>query len=192
MDKTRALFVRRLREADVFGRFQAYCPETSGGHVIIVHAKTSVFDDDLVRIGSANMNNRSGGFDTEIELALVARTDAHRKAMAAFRNGLVGHYMGRTAEVVEQSVEQNGGLVHAMSVLNRSGRLRPIEPERLTKVEQIIAAFHLGDPTQTADSMRPWRRRYQLDHQIRSLAAGSRSLRLGEVETVSKSITSGR
>ncbi len=192
MDKTRALFMRRLREADVFGRFRAYCPETSGGEVIIVHAKTSVFDDDLVRVGSANMNNRSGGFDTEVELAIEARTEAHRKAIAAFRNTLVGHYMGRTGDVVQHAVDEHGGLAQALDVLNRSGRLREIAPEQLTRFEQLIAAFHLGDPTQTGDSMRPWRRRTQLHDQIRSLAAGSSPPRLAEAETVSKSMTSGR
>jgi phosphatidylserine/phosphatidylglycerophosphate/cardiolipin synthase-like enzyme len=192
MDKTRALFVRRLREADVFGRFRAYCPETSGGEVIIVHAKTSVFDDDLARIGSANMNNRSGGFDTEIELAIEATTNAHRTAIRAFRNTLVGHYLGRVAEAVQSAVDENGGLAPALDALNHGARLRAIQPETLTRFERLIAAFHLGDPTHTADSMRPWRRRLQLDYQIRSLAAGSRPLRLAEVETVSKSITNGR
>jgi phosphatidylserine/phosphatidylglycerophosphate/cardiolipin synthase-like enzyme len=192
MDRTRAIFVRRLEDADVFGRFRAFCPETSGGRVIIVHAKTSVFDDDLVRIGSANMNNRSGGFDSEIELAFQASTGAHRKAIAAFRNTLVGHYMGRTGDVVEAAVEQHGGLAPALTEMNRAGRLRAIVPHQLTRFEQLIAAFHLGDPTQTADSMRPWRRREQLHLQIRSLAAGSSPLRLAEVPTVSKSITSGR
>jgi len=192
MDKTRALFMRRLREADVFGRFQAYCPETTGGEVIIVHAKTSVFDDDLVRVGSANMNNRSGGFDTELELAIEARTDGHRQAIRAFRNTLVGHYLGRTPDVVQGVVDDHGGLAPGLAAMNHGGRLRPIAPEQLTRFEQLIAAFHLGDPTQTADSMRPWRRRVQLDHQIRSLAAGSRPLPLVEAATVSKSITSGK
>jgi len=37
---------------------------------VIVHSKTSVFDDRIARVGSANLNNRSGGFDTECELAV--------------------------------------------------------------------------------------------------------------------------
>lgn len=192
MDKTRALFVRRLREADVFGRFSAYCPETTGRQVIIVHAKTSVIDDDLVRVGSANMNNRSGGFDSECEIAVAARTDAHRKAIAQFRNNLVGHYLGRDAEAIERTVEQHGGLAGAIQTLNRSGRLRPITPVKLTGLEQLIADYHLGDPLQTADSMRPWRRRGQLYDQIRALAAGSSPRPLLELATSSKSITSGK
>lgn len=192
MDKTRARFVRRLMEADVFGRFRAYCPETSGGQVIIVHAKTSVFDDDLVRIGSANMNNRSGGFDTEIELAFAAGCDAHRVAIAKFRNTLVGHYLARTGGVVEAAVVQHRSLAEALVALNRHGRLRQIEPHPLTRAEGLIAGLHLGDPEQTADSMRPWKRRIDLDYQIRALAAGSRPLTLAEVATTSKSITNGR
>ena len=30
----------------------------------------SIFDDRLLRIGSANLNNRSGGLDTELDAAI--------------------------------------------------------------------------------------------------------------------------
>ncbi|CAN5188185.1 phospholipase D-like domain-containing protein [soil metagenome] len=191
MDKTRALFVRRLRESDIFGKVRAYCPETSGGQVVIVHAKTSIIDDDLVRVGSANMNNRSGGFDTECEIAVEATTDAHRAGIAAFRNALVGHYLARSTDMVIHAEQEHGGLGSGIQALNRHGRLRPIEAHRLNRLEQIIAGYHIGDPTQTHDSMRPWRRRHQLHVQIRALAAGDRPTSLAEFAT-SKSTTSGK
>jgi phosphatidylserine/phosphatidylglycerophosphate/cardiolipin synthase-like enzyme len=192
MDKTRALFTRRLRSADIFGRFRAFCPETSGKQVIIVHAKTSVFDDDVVRVGSANMNNRSGGFDTECELVVEARTPSNKAAIAAFRNELIGHYMGRPGDVVAHAEQEQGDMVRGIQALNRHGRLRPIEAESLSKFEQFIAGYHIGDPTQPATSMRPWKRRRELYDQIRSLAAGSRATPLAEIAATSKSTTNGK
>ena len=48
-----------------------------------MHSKTSVFDDRLARVGSANLNNRSGGFDTECELVVEGDDAETRQAIAA-------------------------------------------------------------------------------------------------------------
>lgn len=193
MDRARALFVRRLRDADVFGRLFAYTPQTAGGTSIIVHAKTSIFDDDVVRVGSANMNNRSGGFDTELELTLEARTPAHRAAIARFRNTLIGHYLGRDAEAIARAAVTHQDLPRAIRALNaKSGRLRPIATRKLTRFEQLVATYHLGDPTRPADSMRPWKRRRELHGHIRSLAGGATPSALPSGGTSSKSTTSGK
>jgi len=66
MDQARSAQLWRLRAADVFGRFRAYAPVTQTGRAIIVHAKVMIVDDVLARIGSANLNNRSAGFDTRV------------------------------------------------------------------------------------------------------------------------------
>src|SRR5690606_27720400 len=65
MDTARSEVLYRLEEADVHGRFTAFAPHTAGGKRIIVHAKVSIYDDEVLRIGSTNLNNRSLGFDTE-------------------------------------------------------------------------------------------------------------------------------
>ena len=91
MDKTRSNFVRRLKAADVHGRCAIYSPVTTLGRTIIVHAKTAIIDDVLVRIGSANINNRSMGFDTECDLSLEASSatdDPNRAEISAFRTRL--------------------------------------------------------------------------------------------------------
>jgi phosphatidylserine/phosphatidylglycerophosphate/cardiolipin synthase-like enzyme len=93
MDRTRTLVLRRLHRADVFGRFRAYHPDTSAGRPIIVHAKLTIVDDDLVRIGSANLNNRSCELDTECELAVEAEDPATAGAIGRLRDRLVGHYL---------------------------------------------------------------------------------------------------
>ncbi|MCH1922544.1 hypothetical protein L9G15_24345, partial [Shewanella sp. A3A] len=61
MDPARAGFVRRLRAADRHGRFRILTPVAAFGTPIVVHSKVMVVDDRLLRVGSANLNNRSLG-----------------------------------------------------------------------------------------------------------------------------------
>ncbi|MBU1376508.1 MAG: phospholipase [Alphaproteobacteria bacterium] len=171
MDHARGAMVWRLRASDVYGRFRAYHPTTRAGTNIIVHSKTSVFDDRIVRVGSANINNRSFGFDTEIELAVEAESDDERRNIAAFRDRLVGHFIGYTGDAVAKAMADRGGLIHAIEALNRdSGRLNPIDPSRRTPLEEFIAAYHLGDPADVGDAWRLGRRRERLFAQSRALS----------------------
>jgi phosphatidylserine/phosphatidylglycerophosphate/cardiolipin synthase-like enzyme len=165
MDRARGAMIWRLRAADVFGRFRAFWPATVGGETIIVHSKVTVIDDRIVRVGSANLNNRSGGFDTECELALEAKDPAERLQLAAFRDRLVAHFMAQTGDAVAKARAAHGGLGPAIDALNRSGRLLPIQPPETTAVGDFIARHHLGDPQDTRDAWRPNRRRERLYRQ---------------------------
>lgn len=169
MDRARGAMIWRLRAADTFGRFRAYWPATQGGDTIIVHSKSSVFDDRLVRVGSANLNNRSFGFDTEVELAVEGETEANRAAISAFRDRLVGHFMGQTGDAVAKARVDFGGLIGAIEALNRDGRLRPIEPPTITRFGEFVAKYHLGDPQDPRDSWRPIRRRERLYQAVREM-----------------------
>ena len=94
------------------------------------------------------------------------------RVIAAFRDELVGHYMNKDAATVARAAGRAHSLIRAIEDLNRSaGRLRPIRPTKLGRAARLIADFHLGDPTATTDSMRPWKRRRALDQEIRTIAA---------------------
>jgi hypothetical protein len=181
MDNARGAMIWRLRAADVFGRFRAYYPVTSGGSTIIVHSKVSIFDDRLARVGSANLNNRSFGFDTEIELALEPGDSGERRVVSAVRDRLIGHFLGYTGDAVSKARNERGGLIPAIEALNREGRLRPIDPGARSGFGAVMADYHLGDPSAPSDAWRPLRRRQKLFDQIRALD-----------QARSKSITSGR
>ena len=182
MDRARSIAVRRLREADVFGRLRILAPHTAHGKPIIVHAKVTIVDDRLARIGSANLNNRSGGLDTEIELAVEANDAAHAQAITTLRNRLVGHYFGRSAADIATAIERRGGLIGAIDHLNTHGRLTQITPLKLGRFTRFIAAYHLGDPGGFGDAWKPIERRRLLDASVRAIAQAP----------ISKSITKGR
>jgi phosphatidylserine/phosphatidylglycerophosphate/cardiolipin synthase-like enzyme len=173
MDRARGAMIWRLRSADVFGRFRAFWPATSRGTTVIVHSKVSVIDDRIARIGSANLNNRSGGFDTECELAVECEDEEGCLAIAAFRDRLVGHFMNCTGDAVAKARADFGGLVGAIDALNRErGRLQVIEPPKSSPLGEFITRNHLGDPQDTQDSWRPNRRRERLYQELRAIDAG--------------------
>ena len=171
MDRTRSDLLRRLWAADLHGRFRAYYPNTSASHTIIVHSKVAVIDDRLVRIGSANLNNRSAGFDTECDVAIQARTPAEEAAIARFRARLLGHFAHAPEGEVEQMVVELG-LAGAVDALARAsaGRLVRMEPLPMGPLASLIAAYHLGDPMDPSDSWRPLRRRRRLRSEAERVA----------------------
>lgn len=170
MDRARSNLLWRLQSADIFHRFRAWRPATRGGKTIIVHSKVTAIDDTLVRVGSANLNNRSAGFDTELELGVEAEDEDQRHAIAAFRDRLIGHFMGRTGDAVAKAHAEHGSLIRAVEALNTDGRLAPIQPMKQSALGELIASYHIGDPANVSDSWRPSRRRDRLYAEARAQA----------------------
>jgi phosphatidylserine/phosphatidylglycerophosphate/cardiolipin synthase-like enzyme len=164
MDKTRSGFIKQLQAADRHGRLRVYSPVTALGKTIIVHAKLTIIDDVLLRIGSANLNNRSMGFDTECDLSLEASgrgAPKNRKVIAGVRTHLLAHWLGCADRVVEDAVAREGSIGAGIEALRHSGycRLRPIEAKPLHPLAAFVAEYHLGDPIGAKDSWRPWKRK---------------------------------
>jgi phosphatidylserine/phosphatidylglycerophosphate/cardiolipin synthase-like enzyme len=161
MDRTRVRFIETLQRADRHGRLQAYSPVTALGRIIIVHAKLTIIDDRLLRIGSANINNRSLGFDTECDLSFEATGAANRTEVTAHRTRLLAHWLGCDDETVAKAIRDAGGVGAAVEALRNSGcvRLRPIQLRKVEGLAAVIAAYHVGDPFSSRDAWRVWRRK---------------------------------
>jgi phosphatidylserine/phosphatidylglycerophosphate/cardiolipin synthase-like enzyme/uncharacterized membrane protein YdjX (TVP38/TMEM64 family) len=131
MGARRAHLLQRLSAADRFDRFRAYAPRVAGAGRVNVHAKLMIVDDVLARIGSANLSNRSFGFDRECDLALEAdgRADVSG-AIARLRTRLVSEHLGVTPERFDAVWRGRGrSLVGAIEALREGSRtLVPIEP----------------------------------------------------------------
>ncbi len=71
--------MHELREADRHGRFHVFYPDVPmlcEGTCLDLHSKVMIVDDEWLRIGSANLSNRSMGMDTECDVTLEARGDS--------------------------------------------------------------------------------------------------------------------
>jgi phosphatidylserine/phosphatidylglycerophosphate/cardiolipin synthase-like enzyme len=164
MDGTRARFLARLKRADKHGRFQAYSPVTTLGRIVIVHAKLTIIDDRLLRIGSANINNRSMGFDTECDMSFEAAGQAgtgNRREIERLRTKLLAHWLGCDEAIMSAAIRKAGAVGAGVEALRNAGyaRLRPIELKSLGPLGELVGDYHLGDPLGPADSWRPWSRK---------------------------------
>ncbi|MBL6459104.1 phospholipase [Belnapia sp. T6] len=165
MDAPRDSLVARLRAADRHGRFAAYAPRTVGGRTVLVHSKVAIIDDRLLRVGSANLNNRSGGFDTECDLALEAPdgpAGAHvETAIGRFREKLIGHFLDVDERRMAAAISRAGSLAGGIEALDGDRdvrRLQPLPPGGPGPLGALVAALQLGDPNGLEDAWRPWRR----------------------------------
>ena len=165
MDKTRFDFITHLQAADAHGRFRMFSPVTTLGLTIIVHAKLTFIDDSLLRIGSANINNRSMGFDSECDLVLEADAPEQLSRIETLRSGLVAHWFGCDERTLRDALAANGDLwCPTLDALRLGGhvRLRPITPGPVKGVSKLVARNHIGDPVSARDAWQPWRRRTAL------------------------------
>jgi len=123
----------------------------------------AIIDERLVRVGSANLNNRSAGFDTECDLAIEATSRSEAAAIARFRARLLGHFAHAPEGEVELMIAELG-LAGATDALARAsnGRLVRMQTLPMGPLASLVAAYHLGDPTDASDSWRPLRRRRRL------------------------------
>jgi phospholipase D1/2 len=130
MRNGRIRFWRRIRAAGGNRVRLVYPAVEQGGRATntMIHSKVMVVDDRFLRVGSANMNNRSMGADTECDLAVEARTDRERMAIRELRNRLLGEHCGVAAADVAAFLARHGSLVRAADELSANGhRLRPID-----------------------------------------------------------------
>ena len=94
----------------------------------MIHSKVMIIDDCFLRVGSANLNNRSMGADTECDLAIEAASEKERCAIASVRNRLLGEHCGVSAGEVAAWVIEHRSLVGAADTFAAKGhRLCPIE-----------------------------------------------------------------
>ena len=147
MDTARARLMEALKRRDRHGRLRMYHPYTAGGAPIYVHAKLTIVDDRKLRVGSANMNNRSLRLDTECDLIVVADDAATAATIAAVRDRLLGEHLGVTPEQVAATIAAEGSLIGAVERLRGDGRsLRPYEAKDLAGIEKWLADNEVLDP----------------------------------------------
>jgi phosphatidylserine/phosphatidylglycerophosphate/cardiolipin synthase-like enzyme/membrane protein DedA with SNARE-associated domain len=156
MDVLRGRILRILMEADLHDRLRVYFPRLAmdSDITLMVHAKIMVIDDCFVRVGSANLSNRSLGFDSECDLAIAGEEGSDTaQVISSFRNRLLAEHLGvsvaEVAEVVE-AVAGHGSLIEAVESLRGGDRtLMPFAEkvnEKHEKLDQWLPESELLDP----------------------------------------------
>ncbi len=158
MDTARSEVLYRLESADKHNRFFAFAPLTRNGERIIIHAKVSIIDDRLLRVGSTNLNNRSMGLDTECDVAAEPIDDAGREAVKAFRHRSISHFIGITAAEFAVAESVMGSTGQAIQKFD-TGRMTELGATPPSRIEQFVAEWQLGDPPSSDSTWRPWKRR---------------------------------
>jgi len=163
MDLARIRLFHAVEAQDAQARFSIWHPMTQGGTAIYVHAKLLIVDDMILRIGSANMNNRSMGLDSECDVFI----DAHRPGnghaqpgITALRLSLLAEHCGLSEEAVGPALAEAGSMAAlAAASQARGGRsLKRFVPRELSDAEQALADSEALDPEHPEEMLAFYRR----------------------------------
>jgi phospholipase D1/2 len=152
MSALRTILIRKLRDADAYGRFHAWYPDTPGERGCDLHSKLMIVDDEWLRVGSANFANRSMGLDTECDLVLEARGDAStRAAIACVRNALLAEHLGVARTDLQNALSVTGSLGATIASFARTDGRSLRRFEHLDEPSPAVVALANG----VADPERP-------------------------------------
>jgi phosphatidylserine/phosphatidylglycerophosphate/cardiolipin synthase-like enzyme len=160
MDHARALLVRGLLELDHEGRFGLFNPFT-GDTPIYVHAKLMIIDDQVLRIGSANFNNRSLGLDSECDVFIDCARPGNAHAcdpIRALRCSLIAEHCGLEESEVAEVLGEGGSMLDLIRARGQSNRrtLRPFEVPKPNAVQESMAESQVLDPEKPEQMFEPF------------------------------------
>ncbi|WP_265564522.1 phospholipase D-like domain-containing protein [Sphingomicrobium arenosum] len=165
MDGTRQKLMQTIQNSPGGENFRIYVPVNAAGTDIYVHAKVAVIDDRFLRVGSANLNNRSMGLDSECDVIVDCGLPQNagrgfEKTITDLRRDLMAEHLGVDLEAVEQAEADNRGLIATIEALRGQDKtLSPLAIEELSGAENFIAEHELGDPESTDDMFEPMSRK---------------------------------
>ncbi len=159
MGPARAELVKALGDKDRYGRFRIYTPVTEEGEDIYVHAKIMIVDDVVIRVGSANLNNRSMGLDSECDVVIDARLPGNEGAgptIRRLRADLIAEHLGADPAEIESSCEKSGSLIATIERFRGSGRtLIPYQMPDFSEPLKKVAKSEILDPEQPGAAFEP-------------------------------------
>lgn len=175
----RAQFMRRIRKGGIADRVHLRYPAVREGDkesVVMVHAKLMIMDDRFLRVGSANLNHRSMGMDSECDLSIEASDEKQEREIIGIRNRVLGEHLGLTTSELDRIfADPNFSWPDLLSKSRGGYMLKPIEEDALHDDEfsrvlkgvadperPIAAANFVGDMFHAEQARDPVRRRAKL------------------------------
>lgn len=127
-----AKLIARLKELAAatghkIGIYYPACLDAEGQEVpTYIHSKLFLVDDRFLSVGSANMNNRSMGLDTELNVAWEAAPEEHSviESIRRIRADLLAEHTGAGDSASLHEVTAAKGLVDSLERLAGSGSSR--------------------------------------------------------------------
>lgn len=154
MGVLRARLIKRLRAADKKQRLRIYYPAIDGldNDYVKVHSKVMIVDEGFVTVGSANINNRSMGLDSECNVSLESNNDPAISAVIAnLRADLVGEHLGLSrAELAEKRLAHASWIALIESCRAGPRHLEPLEDLPEEALEPVAETF-IADPERAID-----------------------------------------
>ncbi len=149
MGVRRARLLAQLRAADHKHRLRACYPVVPGlvGDGVKVHSKVLIVDDTFVTVGSANLNNRSMGLDSECNVSIDGLQDPRiATAIDTVRCDLLGEHLGLSEADVRQCRREAGSWTAAIDAQRHAPRhLEPL-PDSAPEALSPLADSLIVDP----------------------------------------------
>lgn len=140
----------RLRRSDLHGRLRVYYPRVGGedGLPVFVHSKVTIADDRSLRVGSANLANRSMGLDTECDLFIEDSGDGRVvPAAGGLLDRLLAEHLGAEPAEVRRRIQSEGSLIRAIEGLHGGDRtLEPVSESPPEWLDAVVAESLFLDP----------------------------------------------
>jgi phosphatidylserine/phosphatidylglycerophosphate/cardiolipin synthase-like enzyme/uncharacterized membrane protein YdjX (TVP38/TMEM64 family) len=145
MGRLRGRFLRTLSRANLHDRLRLLYPKSGEDTPVYVHSKVMIVDDDLIRVGSANLSNRSLAVDTECDVVIEATNEHAHAAARALRHRLVAEHLGVASDVMAEAERRHGSLRAAIDAL--SGGERTLEPLQCCGDGELVPTVaEIADP----------------------------------------------
>ncbi|MBI2253300.1 MAG: VTT domain-containing protein [Proteobacteria bacterium] len=148
----RSDFIRLLEGSKASNRWLIAAPRAAGDTAIdvSVHSKVMIVDDRYLRIGSANLCNRSMATDSECDIVFTAADASASAQIRRMRLRLMAEHCGCTVERLRETIGRQGSLVRAMhTLITRTGRAHFISAEEERAAMPILKS--IADPDRPID-----------------------------------------
>ncbi len=157
MDVLRVRLIRKLMKHKGARRLRVCFPHVEGldEQCVNVHSKLLIVDDRFMRIGSANLNNRSMGLDTECDLAIAGYGDERaRHVIGTLRNRLLAEHLGVEPTEIAAALEAGKSLIELVDTRRGGRRLVPLDLKLAPELEASVPDAAVIDPPSPFDTDR--------------------------------------
>ncbi|MFO7735189.1 MAG: VTT domain-containing protein [bacterium] len=149
MGVLRVRLLRKLRKSDRYNRLRVCYPVTGDNRdvPINIHAKLTIIDDDFLRIGSANLSNRSMGFDSECDLAFSAKNNEQHTQITSVRHDLIAEHTGFSVSSIKSAEKKSDCLgILFDHLISKSDKLKTLNEDIDDLLDSVVPDDKFIDP----------------------------------------------